>query len=211
MLTVTVKFGNQIMKTNILILSAIIPGILVLASCQELPKEVLDNAKSAVENVKSQGANEYDPQNYMLLEDSLKNALASIDAEEPKFFKDYQKAIEKLEGVSSFAATVSSNVDVKKEEIKTKVTATVNETKLLITENQQLITDAPKGKEGNVALLAMKGELAVLDSILNETNNMLAQGQLQPSLEKASVAKDKATALNIELKDIMSKYKSAKK
>ncbi|QSE96490.1 hypothetical protein [Fulvivirga lutea] len=205
------KLGNHIMKTNILILSAIIPGILVLTSCQELPKEAIDKASAAVENAKTSGAEMYDAENYQLLEDSLKNAMTSVDAESGKFFKDYQNAIKNLEGVSSFATTVTTNVEVKKEEVKAKVTATINEVKALIAENQQLITEAPKGKEGTTALLAMKGELSVLESTLTETNTLLEQGQLQPSLEKATVAKDKATTLNTELKDITSKYKSAKK
>jgi hypothetical protein len=199
------------MKANILILSTIILGIPVFTSCQNAPTEEINSAKMAIENVQKIGAEVYDSDNFLLLEDSLKSAIATVDAEGSKLFKDYQAAIEKLQGVTAFASSITSNIEVKKKELKTQTVTAISDTKTLIAENIQLIDEAPKGKEGNSALLAMRGELSALDTLLNETSDLLVKEALQPALEKATVARDKATALNTELKDIMSKYKTAKK
>jgi 2-hydroxy-3-keto-5-methylthiopentenyl-1-phosphate phosphatase len=122
----------------------------------------------------------------------------------------FSKSIEKLAAVKVQAENVSAAVETQKQEIKTNVATMFAEIKMLIEESMQLIAEAPKGKEGTSALLAMKGELDAVEVVLTEGNNLLAQDQLQASLGKATVAKDKALQLNTELKEIMSKYKSAK-
>jgi uncharacterized phage infection (PIP) family protein YhgE len=199
------------MKKYILMMSAVIPGIIALTSCTELPQQQIDEAQVAIENAKTIGAETYAAENYFALEDSMKNAMSIITEQDGKFFKKYDVAIEKLSAVTSQAATVSAGVETKKQEIKTNVTNMIIEVKSLIAESKQLITEAPKGKEGASALVAMKGELDAVEVALTECSTLLEQSQLQPSLEKATVAKTKAVELNTELKEIMSKYKSAKK
>ncbi|HEY9886714.1 MAG TPA: hypothetical protein V6C96_05570, partial [Vampirovibrionales bacterium] len=100
--------------------------------------------------------------------------------------------------------------EMKKQEIKTNIANMITEIKSSIAESKQLIAEAPKGKGGAPALLAMTGELDALEISLTESNSLLETNELQASLEKATVAKDKAVQINTELKEIMSNYKSAK-
>lgn len=191
-------------------MSAIIPGMMALASCTELPQQQIDQAKAAIESAKTFGAETYASEQYLALEDSMENALSVMNEQSGEFFKNYDISIEKLIAVKVQAENVSAAVETQKQEIKTNVANMFVEIKTLIEESKQLIADAPKGKEGTSALLAMKGELDAVEVVLTEGNNLLAQDQLQASLGKATVAKDKALQLNTELKEIMSKYKSAK-
>jgi hypothetical protein len=198
------------MKNQIIMMSAIIPGMMALASCTELPQQQIDQAKAAIESAKTFGAETYASEQYLALEDSMENALSVMNEQSGEFFKNYDISIEKLIAVKVQAENVSAAVETQKQEIKTNVANMFVEIKTLIEESKQLIADAPKGKEGTSALLAMKGELDAVEVVLTEGNNLLAQDQLQASLGKATVAKDKALQLNTELKEIMSKYKSAK-
>lgn len=191
-------------------MSAIIPGMMALASCTELPQQQIDEAKAAIESAKTFGAEIYAAEQYLALEDSMENAMGVMNEQSGEFFKNYDKSIEKLAAVKVQAENVSAAVETQKQEIKTNVATMFAEIKMLIEESMQLIAEAPKGKEGTSALLAMKGELDAVEVVLTEGNNLLAQDQLQASLGKATVAKDKALQLNTELKEIMSKYKSAK-
>lgn len=198
------------MKNHIIMISAIIPGMIALTSCTEQPNQQIDEAKAAIENAKMKGAETYAAEDYFALEDSMKNTMSIVNEQNGKFFKDYDVAISKLNAVTIQANEVAASVETHKQEIKTNLGVMFTEIKTLIDESKQLIEEAPKGKEGASALLAMKGELEAVEVVLTECNNLLEQNQLQTSLDKATVAKGKAMQLNTELKEIMSKYKSAK-
>lgn len=198
------------MKKHILMIGAIIPGMIAFTSCSDLPQQQINDAEAAIANAQSAGAQTYVPESYFALEDSMKSTMSTITEQEGKIFKSYDESIAKLEAVKSQAAEVAVQAEMKKQEIKTNITNMITEVKSSIAESKQLIAEAPKGKDGAPALLAMTGELDALELSLTESNNLLQTNELQASLEKATVAKDKAVQINKELKEIMSKYKSAK-
>jgi hypothetical protein len=198
------------MKNHILMIGAIIPGMIAFTSCSELPQQQISEAEAAVANAQTVGAQTYVPEIYFALEDSMKATMSLITEQEGKFLKNYEESIVKLEAVKNLAADVAVHAETKKQEIKMDISTMISEVQASIAESKQLIAEAPKGKGGAPALLAMTGELDALVISLTESNSLLESSQLQASLEKATVAKDKAVQINTELKEIMSKYKSAK-
>lgn len=134
--------------------------------------------------------------------------MATIESQKSKLFKNYSTAKEHLAGVTQFAEEVKQQAETKKEELKTEIQNTIAEVKTLIEASRQLILEAPKGKEGTSALVAIKNELNVVETSINETNSMFEKGDYLATLDKAKAAKGKATAINTELAEVIAKYKA---
>ncbi|HEY9116822.1 MAG TPA: hypothetical protein VIN11_03295 [Roseivirga sp.] len=199
------------MKIKTSIASALFIGIIGITSCASVPQEEVDAANAAIENAKTAGAEEYVQDQFMALTDSMAVALASLEEQKSKFFKSYGETIEKLNAVTAQAAVVAANTNEAIETLKAEITSAITEVTEMVAEGRDLIGQAPRGKEGTTALVAIKAELDAIDNAVAESNAMFQAGQLKPSMEKLYVAKEKVGSINTELTDVISKYKTAAK
>jgi hypothetical protein len=180
---------------------------LLFTSCAKVPQAEIDAANAAIEQAKIAGADVYVHDNFVALQDSLNGAMVNIESQKSKFIKNYGQAKEQLAGVSQFAAEVAQQVEARKEELKNEIQSTIAEVKTLIEANKQLILEAPKGKEGTTALVAIKGEVDAIETSINETTSLFETGDYMATLGQAKAAKEKATSINTELSDVIAKYK----
>jgi hypothetical protein len=104
------------------------------------------------------------------------------------------------------AENVKQQTEVKKEEMKAEIQTLMTETQTLIESNKQLIAQAPKGKEGAAALLAIQGENEALENALTEAKTLLETGDYMATLDKVKATKEKATAINTELTEVIAKF-----
>lgn len=180
----------------------------IFTSCGKLPQVEIDAAKIAVEEAANEGANIYLQDNYQTLNDSLKSVNEAIEAKKSKLFQRYTKEIESLNGIKTIAVELKQKTIDRKEELKSEITFVIAETEKLIGENQLLILDAPKGKEGNTALVAIKGELSAIELTINDTKALVEKGELLSALDKIKAGLEKSEMINAELTEVISKFKS---
>ncbi len=183
---------------------------LMLTSCSKLPQAEIDAANAAIEQAKLAGAEVYVYENFVALQDSMNGVMAGIESQKSKFIKNYSNTKADLEGVTNFAGIILQQTETRKEEIKVEVQNLITEVKVLIETNRQLILEAPKGKEGTAALFAIKGEIDAVESSINEASSLLETGDYIATLEKSKAAKEKATSTNVELSNVIAKYKANK-
>jgi len=150
----------------------------------------------------------YLPETFIALQDSLNGVMVNIESENSKFIKNYSTAKDELEGLTQFAGEVKQQAESRKNELMVEIQNTIAEVGTLIEANRQLILEAPKGKEGTSALVAIKGEIDAIESSLNETSILLENGDYLASLDKANAAKEKATSISTELSEVIAKYKA---
>lgn len=181
---------------------------LILSSCSKVPQAEIDAATAAIDLAKTAGADVYVHDEFVALQDSMNSVMVSIESEGSKFIKTYATAKENLAGVTQFAGEVQQQAETRKEELKIEIQNTIAEVKMLIESNRQLILEAPKGKEGTSALIAIKGEVDAVETSINETSTLFESGDYMSSLDKANAAKEKATAINSELSEVIAKYKA---
>lgn len=181
---------------------------LLFTSCSKLPQVEIDAANTAIEEAKLAEADIYVHDNFVALQDSLKAVMVTIETQQSKFFKNYTAAKVDLTGVTEFAQKVKLQVENRKAELEVEIENTIAEVKTLIESNRQLILEAPKGKEGTSALMAIKDELNTIETTINEANSMLESGELLATLDKANAAKEKANSINTELTEVIAKYKA---
>jgi hypothetical protein len=184
---------------------------LILTSCSKVPQAEVDAANIAIEEARSAGADVYVSDSFVALQDSMNSVMVKIETQNSKLFKNYSTAKEHLIGVSEFAGEVKQQAETRKEELKIEIQNTIAGLKTLIESNRQLILEAPRGKEGTSALLAIKGEIDAVETSLNETSIMFETGNYLATLDKVKAAKEKATAINTELTDVIAKYKASVK
>lgn len=180
----------------------------LLTGCGKEPVAEIDAAKAAVEQAKTAGADVYVHESYVVLQDSLNGVMSTIESQKSKLFKNYSTAKEHLAGVTQFAGEVAQQAETRKEEMKVEVQNTIAEVKLLIQSNRQLILEAPKGKEGASTLIAIEGEVNAIEQLVADAGTMYDSGEYIATLDKAKVAKEKATAINTELSGVIAKYKA---
>ena len=198
------------MKTNKQIfLVAGMVTTMFLAGCGKIPQQDIDTANDAIEAAKTAGAEIYAAENFAALQDSMKVVMEGIEAGKSKFFGNNAKSKEKLAQVTVMAGEVKVQAENRLSELKVQIQATIDEINALVAENKQLISEAPKGKEGTSALVAIRNEIAMIETSVTEAGEMFAGGDFLGTYDKVTAARDKALSINAELKEVIAKYKAA--
>jgi hypothetical protein len=180
---------------------------IALSSCSKIPQAEIDAANTAIEQSKLAGADVYVHDDFVALQDSMNSIMVSVESQKSKFIKNYGTAKEQLAGIAKLAETVQQETAAKKEAMKAEIQSLITETKSLIESNKQLIAQAPKGKEGASALLAIKGENEAIENALVENNTLFETGDYMATLDKVKVSKEKAASINSELSEVIARFK----
>nr|WP_321452944.1 hypothetical protein [uncultured Carboxylicivirga sp.] len=183
-------------------------SIFVLTGCAGFPKAEIDSANEAIELAKASGADVYVNDNFIALQDSMNQVMVNIESEKSKLFKNYTVAKKQLANVALYAVEVKNLSEIRKEELNVEIQKTILEVKNLIESNRKLILEAPKGKEGTTALVAIKSEVDAIELSIDETTDLYDSGDYITSLSKATAIKEKASAINAELSEVIAKYNS---
>jgi len=199
------------MKKNLMTLFAAFSVAVLLSSCGKVPQAEIDAANAAIEAAQTAGADVYVAADFAALQDSMNVVNQKVEEQNGKLFKNYKDVNAMLTVVSQMATEVQSKTEAKKEEVKQEIATLETEVAGLVASNNELIANAPKGKEGAAALEAIKGDNSVVETTMTEVSTLVASGELMPALDKAKAAKEKAQALNDELSEVIAKYSKNKK
>ncbi|MEQ8474364.1 MAG: hypothetical protein RIC35_24420, partial [Marinoscillum sp.] len=150
----------------------------------------------------------YAVQEYLALEDSMRSTMEAIEEQKTKFFGNYTDLKNQLGGITALAAEVKMKSETRKEELKQQIQSDLAEVKELIAANKQLISEAPTGKEGTTALLAISGELNAIEATIDKTSELIEKNDFLTSQDQINAAKEKALAINTELQEVITKYKA---
>ena len=194
------------MKKKLSFVTASLVVALLFSGCGKIPQAEIDVANQAIDSAKIAGAEMYVPDAFAALQDSMMQVMADIEEMNSKNFRNYGSAKEQLAGIAELAGEVRKQAETRKEEVRVEISNLLGELKVLIDENKTLLTKAPKGKEGTAALVAIKNELAAIETTLGEVAGMADSGDLLGSLDKVKASMNLANQINAELKDALAKY-----
>lgn len=199
-------FKIRVMKKNLFKALTLIAFVALTVACSKLPQAEIDAANLAVQEAKAVEADVYVPEQFAALQDSVNQSLEMVETQKSKFFKNYKAVTAKLVRDAELAAQVKTAAVAKKEEVKAQIVVVSEELAALLVSNKELLTKAPKGKEGKAALEAINSELAMIEGAQAEIDALSAEGKLMDALNKANAAKEKAQAINAELTEVIEKY-----
>lgn len=181
---------------------------LLFAGCSKAPQAEIDETNMAIQEAAAAEADLYAKDNYVALTDSMNSVMVLIESKKSKFIASYSDEKEKLLQLKEYALEIKDEAAVAKQQMKDDITMMVAEVKTRLDENRALIAQAPRGKEGTTALLAIKEEVNVIDNSLTEVEGMVEKGLIIPAHDKVKAAKEKAASINAELTAVIAKYKA---
>jgi len=184
---------------------------LLSTSCSKVPQVEIDKANALIEEAKIAGADMYEHDQFVALQDSMKSAMTEVETQKSKFIKNYSSAKKQLDVINNLALNVKQETLIKIEELKVKVQKSIVDVNTLIETNKQLLLEAPKGKEGASALNAIKGELTAIETSVEEVKVLVNEEDYLNAFNAINAAKEKATSINTELNDVINKYKARAK
>jgi hypothetical protein len=196
------------MKNKVLMGLATIAMVAFLSSCGKVPQAQIDATNAAVEAAKAAEAAVYVPAEFAAVQDSMNVIMADVEAQKSKLFKKFGPAKIKLDATLALANQVAANAAVKKQEVKKEVETAMTEIKAVIADNKTLITKAPRGKEGAAVIEAIKADMATIESSVAEAQAMYDKGAFMDANNKVKAAKERAVAINTELKEAIAKVKA---
>jgi len=195
------------MKSKLVIGFASFMMLVMLAGCGKVPQEQIDAARNAIESARVAEADVYVPADFAALQNEMKAIMANIEAENSKTFKNFKDAKLQLENLVTSAAKVQESAAVVKEQTGVEVQGLLVEINNLIAENKDLITKAPKGKEGAAVLEEIRNEMNVIEGAVAEANNMYQEGKYMAARDKIKAAMENANSINAELKEAIAKVR----
>ena len=184
---------------------------ILLTACGKVPQAEIDLAYAVIDSARTAGAEVYLPDEFSALTDSLNSALVLSEGQGSKMIKNYGEVKDKLSVITEQARELKIKTEARKEELTTQINETIAGIKTLLEENKQLIAQAPKGKEGTAALVAIKSDLSVIEATIAEVEMMMGEGDLLSCHDKASAAMQEAMSINDELTEVIAKYNKARK
>jgi hypothetical protein len=195
---------NLIQSTSILLLV-----ILLVTGCAKPPQIELDAAKSSMEAANSVEANRYLASEFNALQDSLNAAIVAIEAENSKssMSRDYEEIKGKVVKITTDAELLKLKTEERKVQVRDEVQQSLVTLSSLITEDKDLLTKAPKGKEGITALEAIQSDITIIEASVNEINTLISNGDYLTAQDKVNASKAKAEAIKEELNTAISKVR----
>lgn len=194
------------MKNKLFLGLASLVLLSALWGCNKAPQTEIDAATIALTEAQGSGADLYLPEEFTAVNDSLNVIKLGIEAKKSKWFAGYNDEKEQLNNIVILANTLKQNTEIRKNEIKNEILASLTSIKTMLEENQGLLAEAPKGKEGTAVLVAIKDELSVLNASVDNIMKMVESGDYLNAQSKVSAVNEKTLAINTELKEAIAKY-----
>jgi hypothetical protein len=195
------------MKRKILFGLASVTMLVFLTGCGKVPQEQIDAARLSIESAKAAEADIYVPAEFTAMQNEMNAIMTSIEAENSKTFKNFKEQTTQLNELAARADKVKENAAVVKDQLGVEVQGFFTEINNLIAENKDLMTKAPKGKEGAAVLEEIRNEMLVIESAVAEANTLYAQGKYMAARDKVNAAIENVKAINTELKDAIAKVR----
>ncbi len=199
------------MKKKLMFFVTALSVAVLFSSCGKAPQAEIDAASAAIEAAKAAGADVYVAEDFAALQDSMMAVNENVEAQNAKLFKNFSKVKEQLVVVNQMAVETKAKAETRKAEVKQEIETLQAEVSSLLLQNNELVAQAPKGKEGAAALEAIKSDLSLIETSLGEVATLATADNLIPALDKVKAAKEKAVAINTELSEVIAKYAKNKR
>jgi len=194
--------------------TAITFGMLALlfvlgTGCAKVPQQAVDSAQLSLQDARLQEADVFAPELFNAAQDSFNAAQAEIELQGGKFAltRSYDSAEHLLASASDLSRQASEAGAVRKQEMRTETEGLLLQARESAAQAKMLLTKAPRGKEGRIALVSIGSDVTSLDSLFVEIEDLLAQGNIKLANERALVAVDRANSLTGELQEAINKTK----
>jgi hypothetical protein len=167
------------------------------AGCAAVPQADIDAAKAAAEQSVTAGAADYAQDSYRAVQDAQTALDAELAAQADKFAltRSYSKATELAAELKAAGEHAAQEAIVGRELAKDEAMTLIADAKTALTQAQQMLAKAPKGKGTAQDLAALKADLDTAAASITEAETAFATDAFRDAMTKAEAAK--AAAANV--------------
>ncbi len=177
----------------------------ILAGCGKTPQTEIDATNAAIEAAKAAEADIYLPAEFAALQDKMNAANTAVEEQKGKLLRKFSTVKEDLANVTAEANQLAVDVVAKKDEVKAQAQTLLNDIKAVVEENAKLLPKLPRGKEGAAVIEQIKADLGTVDTAVAEAQGLFDKGAFMDAYNKIKAASEKATSLNTEIKEVLTK------
>ena len=193
------------MKKAIRIMLVSLAATTLLSACASPPDAELSAAKSSIDAVVSEGAEQYTPEDLQRINNKLADAMTEIKNQQNIFFSNYSLAKFTLEQVKEDSEALKVKLAKRKEELKMAADTALSDAQAAIVEAQSLLEVAPQGKGSMADIEAMKSDVAGLETELSGVPAQIVGGDYTAATEKAHAVAAKAMMISNDVKTAQEK------
>lgn len=179
-------------------------ALLMFSSCAKLPQTEITAAKDAIQQVVDLGAEQYVPEDFKLLVDSMSAVEAQTVTEDSKIFKTFKSEKIALANIVTIANDVKVKTEGRIVELTNETRTLSDETKQLNELNKSLISKSPKGKDGKMAIAQITMEIENIDSEIVLIDSLISVNLIDANAIAKKI-KEQATNINVELNNVIAK------
>jgi hypothetical protein len=199
------------MKKAIKLILVSLVSAVMLTACASPPDAELAAAKSALDAVVSEGAEQYTPDQLQSINRKLDEAMAEIKTQDGYFFSNYSLAKFTLSQVVEDCTALKGKVAQRKDELKTAAGTALSEAQAVVVETKALLEVAPQGKGSLADIEAMKGDVIGLETELASVPQQIQAGEYIAATEKAHAVTAKAMAISSDIRTAQEKLAALSK
>lgn len=166
--------------------------VFAVAGCAKPPEQDINAAKAAIEAAQQAGASDYAPESLNKANDLKAQLDAELKTQEEKFalFRSYKKATELAQQAKAAGETAATDAATKKEQVKAEAQTLINDAKTALTEAQDMLAKAPKGKGTQADIEAMKNDLTTAGTALTDAETSFNGERYLDAKSKAEAVKN---------------------
>jgi hypothetical protein len=193
------------MKKAIKFLLVSLAAATLLSACAEPPDAEVAAAKSALDAVMAEGAEQYTPDQLQSINRKIDEAMAEIKTQDSYFFSNYSLAKFTLAQVVEDCTALKGKVAQRKDELKTAANTALSEAQAVVVEAKALLEVAPQGKGSLADIEAMKGDVVGLETELASVPQQIEAGEYIAATEKAHAVNAKAMTISSDIRTAQEK------
>jgi hypothetical protein len=176
------------------LLAVIALGLLAIAGCSKPPEQEMAAAKASVDAARAAEAEQYVPQSFRMVSDSLNAAMAMKTEQDSKFalFRSYGKSKDAFVRAEALGNKVVEEAKTEKEKVHQEVMGMMGNVKAMIDSANTALEKAPKGKDNKADLELIKNDLMGLSTSYTEAETdfnggkyLTARSKFQSVMQRA--------------------------
>lgn len=195
---------------KVLSFSVVVLTVALLTGCAKVPQEAIDSTSVMIEDAQTQEADVFAPEMFSAARDSFEAAQTEIELQNGKFAltRNYEAAERMLASAGQLAREATEAGVIRKQEMRAEAETMLIQAKETAAEAQLLLTKAPRGKEGRIALVAIGSDVDSLSTMFVEVEELLQQGNVKAAHDRVQATLSRAQGLTEELRQAIDKTSS---
>src|SRR5262245_6734394 len=180
-------------------------AIVLAVGCAKPPQEDISAAQAEMDKARQAQAETWAANEVRAADEAMNAAQTEINAQNEKWFKNYDKAKELLASAKDSATKAAEAAVANKAQAKVDAEAAITAADTAVQSADAALKVAPMTKDSKADLELFKNDLTTLRSTLDAARASFGTEDYKKALESANSVKDQATSIATQLEEAKAK------